>query len=177
MRTLILHGWGGSDTPHWQSYLACKLAQDYGTVSFVPLKDKDMPKKDIWMKQIEDEFLQFRADVVVCHSLGNTLWFHLCLEKKAQRVKKLILVAPPSLTCKVPEIKSFFPLRLPCDIYADEVTLITSTNDIYLTQSEADKMAKSLGAKHIVLKDAGHINTDSGYGKWREIVDIVKGFK
>lgn len=174
MNTLILHGWGGSDSGHWQSYLACKLAQDYGTVSFVPLKDNDRPKKDIWVKQMEDQFLRFKADVVVCHSLGNILWFHLCLEKKAQRVKKLILVAPPSLTCDIPEISTFFPLTLPKDIYADEVIVISSTNDMYITQDESSKIAKDLNAQHIILKDAGHINTDSGYGKWDEIVDMVK---
>lgn len=174
MNTLILHGWGGSDASHWQSYLACRLAQDYGTVSFPSLLDKDLPKKDIWVKQVTDGFLRFKADVVVCHSLGCTLWLHLCLEQKAQRVKKLILVAPPSLTCNIPELASFFPLTLPSDVYAKEVILITSTNDIYMTTDEADDMAKALGARHIVLKDAGHINADSGYGNWDEIVDLVK---
>jgi len=37
-RTLILHGWGGSDAPHWQSELASEIAKNYGTVSF-PLLD------------------------------------------------------------------------------------------------------------------------------------------
>ncbi|HIC78956.1 MAG TPA: serine hydrolase family protein, partial [Sulfurovum sp.] len=30
-RVLILHGWGGSDAPHWQSELASEIAKNYGT--------------------------------------------------------------------------------------------------------------------------------------------------
>jgi len=37
-KTLILHGWGGSDSPHWQAKLASEIAKNYGTVSF-PLLD------------------------------------------------------------------------------------------------------------------------------------------
>ncbi len=33
-KVLLLHGWGGSDTPHWQSWLAGEIAKDYRKVSF-----------------------------------------------------------------------------------------------------------------------------------------------
>ena len=26
-KVLILHGWGGSDAPHWQAELACEIAK------------------------------------------------------------------------------------------------------------------------------------------------------
>ena len=34
-------------------------------------------------------------------------------------------------------------------------------------------MAKSIGANYQVIKNAGHINADSGYGKWKLIEDLV----
>jgi hypothetical protein len=173
VKTLILHGWGGSDSPHWQSYLASELARDYGSVCFPLLKDKDAPNKDVWMAQVEALLQDFQPEIVVCHSLANTLWFHLCNEKRALRVRKLFLVAPPSLTCKVAELETFFPLEFPKDLYAQDVTLITSTNDPYLTQEEAQNLAKSL-PEHIILKDAGHINAASGFCEWDEIVKMVK---
>jgi predicted alpha/beta hydrolase family esterase len=176
VKTLILHGWGGSDFPHWQSYLASELSKDYGTVSFPLLKDKDAPQKDVWMQQVEELLEDFKPDIVVCHSLANILWFHLCHEKKIKRnIKKLFLVAPPSLTCKIEELSTFFPLTVPNDLNAQSVTLITSTNDPYLNQEEALSLAQALDVSHIILKDGGHINTASGYGKWDEIVDLVKG--
>lgn len=174
MKTLILHGWGGSDFPHWQSYLACELAKDYGTVCFPELKDKEMPEKEFWMKQVREILIDFKPDVVVCHSLANTLWFHLCHEAEIKKIKNLFLVAPPSLTCKIAELSSFFPVTVPNDIHSDNVTLITSTNDPYISQDEATTLAESLPGKHIVLKEAGHINAASGFGEWGEIVELVK---
>lgn len=174
MKTLILHGWGGSDFPHWQSYLAGELAHDYGTVCFPLLKEKDAPKLNVWMQQTKELLQDFKPDVVVCHSLANTLWFHLCLQGEIQSLKKLFLVAPPSLKCGVEELKTFFPVDIPNNLFSQSITLITSTNDPYMIQEEAKNLAKSLRCKHIMLQDAGHINTASGYGEWKEIVDLVK---
>ncbi|MDD2356876.1 MAG: alpha/beta hydrolase [Thiovulaceae bacterium] len=175
MKTLILHGWGGSDFPHWQSYLASELAKDYGTVSFPLLKDKDTPQKDVWMAQVQEILEDFKPDIVVCHSLANILWFHLCNEKKINtQIKKLFLVAPPSLTCKLEELSTFFPVAIPKELYAKNVTLITSTNDPYLNQEEALSLAKALEVNHTVLTDAGHINAASGYGAWEEIISLVQ---
>lgn len=173
MKTLILHGWGGSDSPHWQSYLASELARDYGTVSFPLLQDKDAPIKDVWMTQVEALLQDFKPEIVVCHSLANTLWFHLCNEKRAYHVRKLFLVAPPSLTCKVAELETFFPVEFAKDLYAQNVTLITSTNDPYLSEDEAKSLALH-NIEHIILKDAGHINAASGFCEWDEIVKMVK---
>ncbi|WP_345992799.1 alpha/beta hydrolase [Sulfurimonas sp. HSL-1716] len=175
MKALILHGWGGSDFPHWQSYLAGELAKDYGTVCFPLLKDKDAPKKDVWMQQVKEILQDFKPDTVICHSLANTLWFHLCHEAEMQKIKNLFLVAPPSLTCELEELSSFFPVGIPKELYAKSVVLITSTDDPYIDEEEAGLLAKSLNATHMTLKNAGHINASSGYGEWREIVELVKG--
>jgi uncharacterized protein len=173
-RVLILHGWGGSDFPHWQSHLAAEIAKDYGTVSFPLLKEKDAPKKEIWFLQVKEILEEFRPHTVVCHSLANTLWFHLCNDGRIRKVKNLFLVAPPSLTCKIPNISTFFPVEIPKDIHAKNAALITSTNDPYMDAAEAENLAKELDIEHTVLQDAGHISTDSGYGVWEEIVKRVK---
>lgn len=175
MKTLILHGWGGSDVPHWQSYLAAELAKDYGTVHFPLLKEKDAPKKDVWMRQVQEILEDFKPDIVVCHSLANILWFHLCNENRIEKaVKKLFLVAPPSLTCKLTELSTFFPVDIPKQLFTQSVTLITSTNDQYMSTEEAASLGDMLACEHIVLQDGGHINTASGYGEWEAIVEMVK---
>jgi len=85
------------------------------------------------------------------------------------------LVAPPSLTCNLEELSSFFPVAVLNDLFAQSVTLITSTNDPYLSQDEALSLAEVLDVSHTILENAGHINAASGYGEWKEIVDLVKG--
>lgn len=165
-KVLLLHGWGGSDFPHWQSWLAGEIAKDYGTVSFPVLGDPDFPKKDVWMSELKQHLKEFQPDVVICHSLANILWFHMCNDEDIKVVKKLFLVAPPSIDCEIDELKEFFPLNPPKNLNANEVLLITSTNDQYMTTDEAQALQKSLNVKMIVLENAGHINADSGYGKW-----------
>ncbi len=175
MRVLLLHGWGGSDFPHWQSWLAGELAKEYGCVDFVRLPSFDAPKRDEWIDVASLHIEQTRPDVVVCHSLGNTLWFHMCNEKSiSHRVKALYLVAPPSLQCDILELQSFFPVELPHDIHADETELIVSDNDPYLSVDEAHSIQSKLGVRMHLLKDAGHINTQSGYGEWPWILQQIQ---
>ena len=90
------------------------------------------------------------------------------------RVKKLFLVAPPSLDCKIEELQSFFPLMTPSNLSAEETLLITSTNDPYLDTTEAKELQKALDVKMEVIQDGGHINADSNYGPWNWILQEVK---
>jgi len=54
---LILHGWGGSDYPHWQAKLASEIAKNYGCVYFPKFTDVDNPKLDIWLKELTGPLL------------------------------------------------------------------------------------------------------------------------
>jgi len=174
-KVLLLHGWGGSDAPHWQAWLASEIAKEYGKVSFLKFSDYDFPSLDVWKKELKEELEEFKPDIVICHSLANTLWFHLCSDADMQEIQKLYLVAPPSLSCDIAELKSFFPLEVPKNLYAKDTILVTSTTDPYLTVTEAKELQVSLDVDMEVLSDAGHINADSGFGKWAWILEKIKG--
>lgn len=176
-KILILHGWGGSDFPHWQSWLAAELAKDYGCVSFLKFSNIDFPQKDVWMSELIKEIEEFKPTVVVCHSIANILWFHICNEIKFTEIEKLFLVAVPSLECNIEELKSFFPCEIPKNLYAKEPLLITSTNDPYMSADEAKELQKTLGIPMKVLENAGHINASSGYGEWQWILEEIKSPK
>ncbi len=176
-KVLILHGWGGSDAPHWQAELAATIAKAYGTVSFPLLNNCHFPTKNRWVKQIKAILKDFKPDTVVCHSLANTLWFWLCQEQdfmqKIPEIKRLFMVSPPSLSTEIDTIKTFFPCRLPENLYAKEVQMIVSDNDPYIQVEEAKSMAQQYDIPVTVIQDAGHINADSGYGKWPLIETLV----
>ncbi len=172
-KTLILHGWGGSDDPHWQAWLAGEIAKDYGIVAFPLLDNPHFPSKNRWMKQAKALLNEFQPEVVICHSLANTLWFHLCHEGEITPVKRLLLVAPPRLTCELETLKSFFPLEAPISLYTDEAMLVTSDNDPYMTQEEALELQKALGIEMKVIHNGGHLNADSGYGEWPLVKEWV----
>ena len=172
-KILILHGWGGSDFPHWQSELASEIAKNYGTVSFPLLDNCHFPSKNRWIKQVKKLLNEFKPDIVVCHSLANTLWFWLCQEEEMLQIEQLFMVSPPSLTTKENTIKTFFPCATPKNIYAKKTHLIVSDNDPWIKMYEAESMAKSINANYTVIKNAGHINADSAYGKWELIENLV----
>jgi predicted alpha/beta hydrolase family esterase len=89
-------------------------------------------------------------------------------------VERLYIVAPPSLKCNIDELKSFFPLDMPTNPHAKETTMVVSTDDPYITMDEAQELKKSLKAKINILQNAGHINSDSGFGKWEWILQDIK---
>ncbi len=172
-RVLILHGWGGSDYPHWQSYLASEIAKDYGCVSFLKFSDIDNPQKDVWLNELKTELLEFKPTIVLCHSIANILWFHLCQDALDIELEKLYLVAPPSLSCDILELSSFYPSTLPKDLLAKCSLLITSNNDPYISLLEAKEIAKELNIDIKIIEDGGHINTSSGFGKWEWIKNDI----
>ncbi len=175
MKLLLLHGWGGSDSPHWQAWLAAEVAKDYGTVSFPLIQHPHFPHLNRWRKEVLNHLEEFRPDTVVTHSLAGTLWFHLAHEGSLPfQIRRLILVAPPSLHTQLETISSFYPCPLPKDLYADEVTMVVSDNDPYLTLSEAEELSRHFDCVLKILHDAGHINADSGYGEWPWILEKVR---
>lgn len=171
-KVLILHGWGGSDTPHWQAELSAEIAKNYGTVSFPLLDNCHFPSRNRWGKQVREILKDFKPDTIVCHSLANTLWFWLC-EENIPTVKRLFMISPPSLTTDVDTIKTFFPCTLPKKLHAKEIHMIVSDNDPYIEKIEAQTIAKHYDIPLTVIKNAGHINADSGYGKWELIEKLV----
>jgi predicted alpha/beta hydrolase family esterase len=172
MKLLVLHGWGGSDAPHWQAELSCEVAKNYGTVAFPLLDNCHFPSKNRWVRQVKAILEDFRPDTVVCHSLANTLWFWLCQEE-IESIERLFMVSPPSLTTTEKTIKSFFPCDIPADIHAKEVHLIVSDNDPWIKPDEAKSIATQINATFTTIPNAGHINAESGYGKWELIEELV----
>ncbi len=174
-KVLILHGWGGSDFPHWQAWLASKLIEQNYEVSFPSLPNRDLPSLKIWMDFTTKEINHFNPDIVVCHSLGNILWFHLLEKLNIKTLDKLLLVAPVRKDCEIEELKEFFPYKVPKDLKAKKTSLIVSTNDVYMNLHEASELQHELNIDMNILENAGHINSDSGYGPLKEALDWIKG--
>ncbi len=172
-KILILHGWGGSDAPHWQAELASEIAKNYGTVSFPLLDNYHFPSKNRWAKQVKQILEEFKPTTVVCHSLANNLWLWLCEDTSMVEIERLFMVSMPSLKTQEKTIKTFFPCPLPKNIYAKEVHMIVSDDDPWVALDEAKNIASHFSANFTILENAGHINADSGYGKWEFIEKLV----
>ncbi len=164
-KVLILHGWGGSDYPHWQSHLALQLIEKNYIVSFPLLPNKDNPNLEEWLDYLKVEMEHFQPDIVVCHSLANILWFHYLNRFDIKPIQKLMLVSPVSPSCKIEELKTFFPYKIPENLKANEKIMASSDNDIYMNIDELYLLKDILGISLKVIENGGHLNSDSGYGK------------
>jgi len=175
MKLLMLHGWGGSDAPHWQAELAAETAKNYGTVSFPLIQHPHFPSLNRWRREVLHHLHDFKPDTVVCHSLANTLWFHLAAEEVLPSIQRLFMVSPPSRHTVIEGLDDFYPAPLPDSLYSTEAQLIVSDNDPYVALLEAKETAAHFDIPLTILRDAGHINADSGYGKWEWIEKLVLG--
>lgn len=173
-KVLILYGWHGSPSPHWQDWLARELVSLGYMVAFPQLSQPMNPSKAEWMQEAEAAIKAMQPDIVICHSLGNVLWWHLCNEGRTLHVKRLLLVAPPRDLSDYEEIAEFFPVELPNNLHADEALLVTSDDDPYLNKSEGLRFARALNTKHQSFQNMGHINADSGFGPWPWVLDWVE---
>lgn len=173
-KVLILHGWGGSDEPHWQSWLAKQLKEKNYEVSFPNLPNRDLPQFDKWMDALKKEYDRFQPDIVVCHSLGTILWFHFAHNNELKELDKLMLVAPVRQKCEIKELQSFFPYPTSDNLNAKEIIMVGSTNDPYLSVDEAIELHAELNVGLKILDDAGHINAESGFGELSCAVDWVE---
>ena len=173
-KVLILYGWHGSDAPHWQAWLKEELEKDSFEVSFPQLSDNLTPHRDTWIEEAVEAFHTLQPDIVITHSMGNTLWFHLCNKNLINSVENLLLVAPPRDLSDYEEVQSFFPIEKPTNLYTGECLMVCSDNDPYMNLEESKKLSKDLGCDLKVLPDAGHINSDSGYGPWPWALEWVR---
>jgi hypothetical protein len=172
-KVLILHGWHGSDAPHWQDWLYHQLLDEGFEASFPQLSNNAFPSKEIWLREAKAAFDALEPDVVIAHSMGNTLWFHLCHEGLILPVKRLLLVAPPRDLSDYDDVAEFFPVEV-TQFCADEVLMVSSTDDPYMSKAEAAIFARAHNLKQKIVQDGGHINSDSGFGAWPWVLAWIK---
>lgn len=174
---LIIHGLGGSGPDHWQSWLYNELRQRNFSVSYPTFSTFDFPNKEVWLKELSDSIQALPAHqkkVIITHSLGGILWQHFASVQNKKAADYAILVAPPSPVTVIPEAKSFYPVPLngqKLTTAAEETLFIHSSNDPYCSMEDAGHYFK-FNLPSVTLPNMGHINTESGHGKWPWILNL-----
>jgi len=172
-KILILHGWGGSNDPHWQYWLSKQLPNLGYDVLFPELTNKDYPNLLIWKEELEDILKNYKPNIVILHSLANTLWMHILNSSKIN-VDTLLMVAPPNPVLDIFELMCFNTTKIPNYFGAKKGLMVASDNDIYFTKDGVEKLAKKMNIPLHILENAGHINSDSGFGEWSWILEWIK---
>ncbi|MCQ6278822.1 alpha/beta hydrolase [Bacillus sp. EB600] len=174
---VIIHGLGGSGLSHWQTWLANTLKQHNFNVVYPVFSKFNRPNKDVWLKELKstlDTVPKHHKKIIITHSLGGLLWQHYAAAVNYQIADQVILVAPPSPAVVIPAAKSFFPVPLSrknLTRISKKTLFIHSTNDPFCSMEDA-RNYYNFNLPSIILQNHGHINVQSGHGKWPLILDL-----
>ena len=172
MTRLIIPGYQGSPAGHWQHHW---LGED-PDAGLVDQDDFGRPDLDAWLDRLDAQVARHPGAVLVGHSLGGALIAHFAARRPKAPVSGALIVAPADadrLVGRYPEFASFAglptaPLPFPAIVAA-------SRNDPYLAYGRAGALAEAWGAGLVDLGQAGHVNIDSGHGRWAEGFILAEG--
>lgn len=175
--TVVIPGWGGSGSGHWQTWLEEQLAANGRQTRRPDFADLEAPDLPDWREALRTAVHDLPADGydVVAHSLGSVLWLHHVADPgDSPRAARVLLVAPPAPQTAITEIAAFFPPPMDVDTVrrgADGTVLVAGDDDPYLPAGIADAYGRPLKMATTVIGGGGHLNIDAGYGQWPAVLD------
>jgi uncharacterized protein len=162
-KILIVPGLFGSGEGHWQR---CWL-DDVPESHLVEQADWSRPCLDEWVERLEAELADGPA-YVVAHSFGCHVTAALARRASAGRVRGAMLVAPCDIAVtrkrhaeNLVAVHESEPRRLPFPS-----VVVGSLNDVYMPFESLTEITAEWGSDVHILGQAGHINIESGYGRW-----------
>ncbi|SDN51977.1 RBBP9/YdeN family alpha/beta hydrolase [Allokutzneria albata] len=180
---LLLHGWTGSGTDHWQSWLASELPRYGVTVDHPRFPDPAHPDLDAWLPVLRHRLGTVPSDadlVVLTHSLGGVLWLHHAanLSGRTRRAHRVLLVAPPSVNSIHPGWNGFRSVARDSRgvrLAASITRMVAGQGDPYSSQAESRALATELGVDLDVIPGGEHLNADSGFHRWPAALEWALG--
>ncbi|NEU11759.1 serine hydrolase family protein [Methylobacterium sp. BTF04] len=171
---LILPGYAGSETAHWQA----RWAERISTGQIVAQDDWHHPDAAAWRARIVTAVTQAtRPVMLIAHSLGVVAAVQAAPDFPAGVVRGALLVAFPDVerTPDLPaSVTAFAPV--PRDPLPFPSLVVASRNDPYCSYDRAEDFAYSWGAVVVDAGESGHINVASGHGPWPEGLMRLAGF-
>lgn len=177
----IFHGTCGWPERNWFPWLKDRL-MEIGIRTIVPrLPTPEGQSVANWRAAIA----AYMADIgpqtlLIGHSSGANFILHL-LETLERPVAHAVLVGMPIAQTGIADIdalnESFFNHAFAWDkITANSkgFSLWHGDDDPYVALSQAQEAARRLGAPLAVVRGGGHLNQDSGYTEFPEILDLLK---
>jgi len=161
--TLILPGLNGSDEGHWQRFWLKDDAQS----RLVEQDDWQSPRVENWTKRLEEVLAQEGPAYIVAHSLGCLLAAKCADSPSARLIKGALLVAP----CDLSTTEDLHPGaihfgRMPTRALPFPTITVGSLNDVYMPLESLSLYGRLWKTPVKNLGHAGHINIESGFGRW-----------
>lgn len=183
----IIHGFMGSNIENWFPWLK-KQVDSENTLCVIPQFPIELEKHNYseWKKLLDVYYKEFNMidnnSIIIGHSTGSICALKYVLENKI-KIDKLILVSgfnnylasdendihnKINPTYYVDENEIFRIKK-----YVNEIVCIYGDNDPYIPQDVLHNLANSIEAKEVVIKNGGHLNHDSGYDSFKELLKYI----
>lgn len=138
----------------------------------------DAPRCSDWIQKLDAAIAEDDAAVVlVTHSSSCALvahWAEQATYSQIARVKGALLVGPSDPTGPNYPVGPTGFAPVPLNRLPFPSIVVGSDDDAYVTEEQARKYADAWGARFVLLKGAGHINSDSGLGQWPEGLALLR---
>jgi uncharacterized protein len=168
---LILPGIFNSGPQHWQSLWEAEQPH----FRRVMQRDWDYPVCEEWVDALEAAVKQAGEEtVLVAHSLGCLTVAHWAASTRASIAGALLVAVPDPDGPNFPAEAVNFG-GLPQQPFGFPSIVVASTNDPYGGLTFAQVCAKVWSSQLVNLGDRGHINADSGLGRWPEGLQLLDG--
>ncbi|SNY93200.1 hypothetical protein SAMN04515647_3487 [Cohaesibacter sp. ES.047] len=165
---ILVPGFKNSGPEHWQSF----WERDIEIFERIAQRRWEQRDIDLWIDAIKRTVAeQDRPSILIGHSLGALASACVIAEHDSD-VSGAMFVAPAEpvrfeAEGRIPDIRLDVP-----------TTLVASHNDKLISFQRAQVLAKGWGADFIDLGEAGHINSEAGFGRWpyglRILLDLAE---
>jgi len=169
--TILIHpGLGNSGPQHWQS-----LWEKQFGFERVEQHDWDTPVCSDWTATLNSYVEKYYpADVIiVAHSLACASVAYWA-QKYRMRIKGALLVALSDTEADTLPAGTTGFSPMPLDKLPFPSIAVISNNDFYVKPEGAAQFATAWGSQIVNIGDAGHINTDAGFGEWPQGLELLK---
>ena len=179
---LLIHGSFGSPFVNWFPYLRNEIEKK-GLVVYTP----DFPtgvgyqNYNNWEKVLEsylDCGLINENTIIYAHSIGPIFVCKFLVKHKI-KVKKLVFVCGFNNYLGINEEYDnvnktmYFDDLEEVKELADEIVCFYSKNDPYVKYDTEKKFANTIATKEIIIDDGGHLNSESGYTEFKELLEFI----
>ena len=175
---VILHGSFGSNKENWVPWLKKEL-QNRGNQVFVPQMPVGVGNQNFesWSKEL-DKLAIDENTIIVAHSIAPVF---VCkyLIKNSIKVKKLVFVCGFNnylgINSDYDTVNEPMYFDHPEDVkkYCDNIVCFYSDNDPHVRFDVEKQFADAIANKQIIIKGGGHINSESGFEKFEELLDYI----
>ena len=174
---IIIHGSYGTVDGNWFPWLKQELEKNNNKVELPQFPiGLNIQNYDSWSKVLDKIDINENT-TIIAHSIGPIFICKYLINKKI-KVKKLIFVCGFNNYSVNEEydnvnISMFIDNYYDIKKYCNDIVCFYSDNDPYVSFKAEKEFADNVAIKQIIIKNGGHINSESGYIKFIEIMEEI----